>query len=134
MLTAKANELAARINARWSQNPYHLGALAVSGSYMSRCDPLPELSLWVVLGKRPEMRGQRWGPSLTRDAAVGQIVAALRALSSFVVVHIVADKQDVPRPFSLIFEGDVDAMERPVPAWEKLRDWSASISRRLVSR
>lgn len=133
-LLGRANELAARINADWTRNPYQIQTVAASGSYMSRRDPLPDLSLWLVLRRRPEVRGRRWKASLSKDAALGHIVAALKALSSFVVVHLVADRQALPRPFSLVFDADEDETDHTAPAWERLRDWSASISRRLGSR
>jgi hypothetical protein len=133
-LVGRAQELATRINSGSIQNPYRIQALAVAGSYMSRCDPLAELSLWLVLQKRSEMQGRRWRPTLTKEAGLRQIAAAMKALSSFVVVHVVADKQKVPRPFSLVFEADDYAFDQPVHAWEKFREWGASISRRLVLR
>ena len=70
----------------------------------------------------------------TKDAALRDVAAAMKALSSFVVVHLVTDRQAIPRPFSVVFEADEGEADRPVPAWEKLREWSESISRRLVSR
>jgi hypothetical protein len=133
-LIGRANELAAQINVGWTRNPYQIQTLAVSGSYMSRRDPLPELSLWLVLRRRPETRGQRWRPSLTEEIALREIVAAMKSLSSFVVVHAAADRETVPRPFGLVFEADEDGMDHPAPTWEKLRGWSASLGRRLVSR
>lgn len=133
-LIGRANELAAQINAGWNRNPYQIQTLAVSGSYMSRRDPLPELSLWLVLRRRPAVRGRGWRPSLTKEVALREIVAAMKALSSFVIVHLAPDKQAVPRPFSLLFDLGEDETDHPVPAWEKLREWSASISRRLVPR
>jgi hypothetical protein len=131
-LVAKANETAERINASWAQNPYQIEEIAVSGSYISRCDPLPELSLWLVLRKRPETRGRR--PSLPKDEALHQIVAAIKAISSFVVVRVVADRQAVQRPFNLIYEGGEHTMDHPGATWEKLREWGASIGHRLVSK
>ena len=129
-LVGRANQLAAQINADWIKNPYQIQKLAVSGSYMSRCDPLPELSLSVVLRRRIHVRGGRWRPSLPQEIALRQIAGAMKALSSFVVVHLTSDVQAIPRPFSFVYDADEDYLDDPMPAWEKLREWSASISRR----
>jgi hypothetical protein len=59
-LVGRAKERVASINAGAIQNPYRIQALAIAGSYMSRCDPLPELSLWLVLEERSEVPGRRW--------------------------------------------------------------------------
>jgi hypothetical protein len=77
-LIDRAIELAARINATWTQNPYQIQELAVAGSYMSRSNPLPELSLWLVLEKRPETRAAQQG--VARGHVLQQIVAAMRTL------------------------------------------------------
>jgi hypothetical protein len=134
VLIERAIELATRINATWAQNPYQIKELAVAGSYMSRSDPLPELSLWLVLERRPETRALRRKASPGSDHAVEQIVAAMRALSSFVVVHVARERQEVSRPFILVFEAvDETIIRSPQPVWERVREWGASISRRLVS-
>ena len=131
-LVGRANQLAAKINADWTKNPYQIQKIAVSGSYMSRCDPLPELSLSLVLRRRVQVRGRRWRPSLTQKIALRQIAGAMKALSSFVVVHLTADVQAIPRPFSFAFAADEGQVDHPMPPWEKLRAWSASIGRRLA--
>jgi hypothetical protein len=61
-----------------------------------------------------------------------QIVAAMKALSSFIVVRVVADLQGVHRPFSVVFEADEDALAPPASAWERLRELSASVGQRLT--
>jgi hypothetical protein len=134
LLIDRAIELAARINATWTQNPYQIQELAVAGSYMSRSDPLPELSLWLVLEKRLETRALRTKASPGADHAVRQIVAAMRALSSFAVVHVARDRQEVSRPFILVFEADDEVIVRPQAALERVREWGASISRRLIAK
>jgi hypothetical protein len=134
LLIDRAVELATRINASWSQNPYQIQELIVAGSYMSRSDPLPELSLWLVLEVRPETRALRRKAAPGPDHAVQHIVAAVRALSSFVVVHIARDRQEVSRPFMLVFEAENEAFIRSQPAWERVLEWGASISRRIASR
>jgi hypothetical protein len=126
--------LAAHINADWASNPLRIKVVAVSGSYMSRRDQLAELSLWLVLRRRPETRARRWRPSMSKDDALRQILEPIHALSSFIVVRIVADRQVVQRPFSVVFEANEDVVEPSVPTWERFRDWGASISRRLASR
>ena len=76
----------------------------VSGSYMSRRDPLPELLLWLALRRRPQMRARNRIPWVSKGDALRQILAKMKALSSFIVVRIVSDKQNVPRPFSVVFQ------------------------------
>jgi hypothetical protein len=131
-LVGRANQLAAQINADWTKNPFQIQKLAVSGSYMSRRDSLPELSLSLVLRRRVQVRGRRGRPSLTQEIALRQIAGAMKALSSFVVVHLTADVQAIPRPFIFVFDADEGQVDHPMPAWEKLREWSVSISRRLA--
>ena len=126
--------LAAHINADWASNPLRIKVVAVSGSYMSRRDQLADLSLWLVLRRRPETRERRWRPSMSKDDALRQILEPIHALSSFIVVRIVADRQVVQRPFSVVFQATEDVVEPSVPTWERFRDWGASISRRLASR
>lgn len=126
--------LAARINAHWASNPLQIDSVTVSGSYMSLRDPLPELSLWVVLCPRPEASGRRRKPGLNKSDAARQIVAAVKELSPFIQMRIVADRQPVPRPFSVVFEFSEGMSDSSVPAWERLRDWSASITRELASK
>jgi hypothetical protein len=132
-LIGRAIEIATRINDTWARNPFQIHELAVAGSFMSRSDPLPDLSLWLLLEKRPETRALRRKASSEADHAVQQIVAALRALSSFVVVHVARDRKELPRPFILVFEAVDEAIVRPPPVWERVREWGASFSRRLVS-
>ena len=133
-LIDRACGLAARINADWIGNAFQIRMVAVSGSYMSRLDQLSELSLWLILDPRRERQSWRGTPSLSKSDALHQILEPMNALSSFIVVQIVADRQAVRRPFSVVFQADEDVMESSVPPWERFRDWSASITRRLASR
>jgi hypothetical protein len=133
-LIDRACGLAARINADWVGNPLQIRMAAVSGSYMSRLDQLSELSLWLILDPRREARSRRETSSLSKDDALRQILEPMNALSSFMVVRIVADRQAVPRPFSVVFQADEHVMDSSVPPLERFRDWSASITRRLASR
>jgi hypothetical protein len=130
-LLAKARGLGARINANWGRNPYQIRMILVSGSYMSRSDRLPELSLWLILRRRHELRTRRWNHGLSKSDAMRQIASAMKELDQLVVVHVAADKQAVPRPFSVAFEAD-DVFGGPsVHSWNRVRSWGASISRRL---
>jgi hypothetical protein len=133
-LIDRASELAARINTSWKRNPHFIQTVAVSGSYMTRRDPLDELSLWLVVRRRPQTQWQRWKPSVSNDDGLRRIGAAMKALSSFVVVRVAADRQRVQRPFTVAFEASDDAMERPLAGLEKLWETSASFSRRLFLR
>ena len=127
-------EIAARINADWDRNPYLIRMVAVSGSYVSRRDLLPELSLWLVLRRRPQPRERRWRSMIEKGTALRQIVAVVCAPSSFIRVRFVRDKQEVVRPFSIVYHTNEGMIEPSLPTWERLRDWGASISRRLVSK
>ena len=129
-----AREVARHINTDWNRNPFEVKTVAVSGSYMSRRDPLPELSLWVVLRSRAEARGRHVRSLLNKGDALRQILAAMNSLSSFVVVRIVADRQTVQRPFSVVFQASEEVADNSLLVWDRVRDWSASISRRLGSR
>jgi hypothetical protein len=133
-LIDKACAVAAHVNTDWARNPFLIKMVAVSGSYMSRRDSLSELSLWLVLGRRPESRTRRWRRPLDKSDALHQILAAMNALSSFIVVRIVPDRQRVQRPFTVVFQAREDAIASSVPAWDRFRDWTASISRQLASK
>jgi hypothetical protein len=130
-LLDKARQLAEAINADWERNPYRIKMILVSGSYMSRSDRLPELSLWLMLGKRPEARTRRRKTPLGRSDALRQIAASTRALSSFIAVHVVTAKESVERPFSVVFQADDDFADSSTPSWGRFRQWGASVSRRL---
>ena len=127
-------DVARHINTDWNRNPFEVKTVAVSGSYMSRRDPLPELSLWVVLRSRAEARGRHARSLLNKSDALRQILTAVNSLSSFIVVRIVADRQTVQRPFSVVFQASEEVADSSLLVWDRVRDWSASISRRLGSR
>jgi hypothetical protein len=130
-LIAEACGLAERINAEWVSNPYQLKMVAVSGNYMSQREQLSELSLSLVLGRRREARAPGTPPLQDKDDALRQILEALNALSSFIVVRIVADGQTVQRPFGVVFRRNDDVVESPPPPLNRFRAWSASLTRRL---
>ena len=133
-LITRAIALATRINAGWSQNPYQIQELAVAGSYMSRSDSLSDLCLWLVPRKRPETRALRAKASPAPDDAMNQIVAAMTALSSFAVVRVARERQQVARPFVLVFEAEEEVPVRSEPKRASVREWGASIGRRLVPK
>ena len=109
--------------------------IAVSGNYMSQREHLPELSLSLVVGRRREAGTSGSPPPEGKDEALRQIVEALSALSSFIVVRIVADGQAVQRPFGVVFRRTHDVAEPPPPPpVGRLRAWSEAITRRLGSR
>ena len=130
-LLDKARKLAVRINADWERNPFLIRMILVSGSYMSRSERLPELSLWLLLGRRPEPRTRRRKAPLGKADALRQIVARAAALSSFLVVRVVSAKESVERPFSVVFEAEDDFADSSTPSWGRFRQWGASVSRRL---
>jgi len=133
-LIDRACVLAARINADWVGNPLQIGTMLVSGSYMSRVEQLSELSLWLFLHRRRDAPSHCAASSLSKDDALRQILDPMKALSSFMVVRIVADKQAVPRPFSVAFQANEAVIDSSPPPRGRFRDWSASITRRLASR
>jgi hypothetical protein len=131
-LIERAREAAAQINAYPRKNPYRIRSVFVAGSYMSRSNRVDELSLWLLLRRRPDSESRHWSAPLSKSDAMRQIAATMKALSSFIVVHLVSDRQDVPRPFSVVFDADEDFDHSSGPSsWGRFRQWGASISRRL---
>jgi len=130
-LIKKVYAQAAHINDAWRSNPFQIRTVAVSGHYMSRRDAIPELSLWVFLCRRPEARTRRWRPMQGKREGLRDILAAVNGLSSFVVARIVGDRQALPRQFSVVFEAQDPIAETDVTGWERVRDWTVSITRRL---
>ena len=132
LLINEAAARASRINAEWRRNPLCIEAIAVSGGYMSRHDKLSELTLWLVVTPRPDVKTRR--PRQASDlAARRQIITAMCALSSFVIVHVVTDRSQVQRPFSIVFNAEEDEAAE-VPRWMRWREWTLSLSRRLGGR
>ena len=131
MLVDAVCDRAAQINADWARNPFEVKMVAVAGSYMSRSDQLPELSLWLVLRPRREKQTRRWRPMLNKAEGLRQILTAVTSQSSFIVARIVAHKNVVPRPFSVVFQAAEAFAEVEVSASQRLREWSASIGELL---
>ena len=128
-LVERAGELAARINAAWVRNPYIIDAIAVSGSYMSRDNLLNELSLWLVLADRDRSRRSRF--SISAENAKRQIGTATKAISSFVVVRAAGDRQQIPRPFALVFQASDAGVDEQPGIWNRLRDFGSRVRWRL---
>jgi hypothetical protein len=129
-----ACRLAAAINEESDRNPFMIETIAVSGAYMSRRDLLSELQLWLVLRVRSQPQGQRSEHLLSKEDAWREIKARMKGLDAMMVVRIVSDKQKVERPFSVVFQA-TDEVIKPQPgAWEKLRDWGASLGQRTASK
>jgi hypothetical protein len=122
-LVERISELAARVNSKPSRNAYMIEAVAVTGSYMSRRNPLDELSLWLVVRRRSERRDARSGQTLASDPDVRRIGAAMKAMSSFIRVRAVTDRQRVERPFAIVFQADEMPVETRAPTlatwWER---------------
>ena len=129
-LLNRACHVSAVFNADSRRNPFLIRKLFVSGSYMSRSNLLPELSLWIELRRR----AQPQAPLLDKEDALRQIRSSISEVSPVIELHLVSDDKNVPRPFSVLLEGKEDPIESAVPAWEKIRNWSASIGQRVVSR
>jgi len=134
MLVDRSRALAEEINADWRHSPFRIKVVAVSGSYMSRRQHLPDMCLWLVLRRRANVRTRPWKHAPSRKDGLSAILAAFNALSSFIVVRVVAELQDAPRPFAIVFQsGDLLPVE-PVHAWDRFHAWGASISRRLGAK
>ena len=128
-----ACQVAEDIDAAADRNPILIETMAVSGAYTNSHDLLAELSLWLVLRRRPRPGTQRSAPLPGKNDACRQIEAKMRGLSPVLVVRIVSDKRQVERPFTVVFQAKDEVSEPPRRAWERLRDWGASLGRRPVS-
>jgi hypothetical protein len=131
MLVDAVCDRAAEINAGWARNPFEVKMVAVAGSYMSRSEQLPELSLWLVLRSRREKQTRRWRPMVSKADGLRQILTAVSAPSSFIVARIVAHKSVVPRPFSVVFQATEVFAEVEASASQRFREWTASIGELL---
>lgn len=128
-LIRSACEIAVVVNRDVEGSPLMVDTIAVSGSYMSRWNLLTDLCLWLVLRRRSRQAARHGKPSLGTNEAVHQIRAAMKELSPFIVVRVVQDKQDMERPFTVVFQAKEELVDPSLPAWEKLRDWRALIGR-----
>ncbi len=133
-LVDRACELAAKINTDWAGNPFQIRTLLVSGSYMSQREKLSELTLSLVLRWRHEVPTAGAASPPGKEESILQIVAAVAALSSFIVVRVVAGSDAVQRPFGVVFKHSMHVVESPEPPKGRLRAWSEAIGRRLASR
>ena len=126
MLLDSAHELAIQINREWLRNPFVVKMVAVSGSYMSRRDHMPDLSLWLVLRARHGGQDRRWRSKVSKGDGLREILTAVTSLSSFIVARIVAHRSVVPRPFSVVFQVSEMIDLPPAPA-HRLREWGQSL-------
>jgi hypothetical protein len=132
-LVDKACRLAAQINADRTWNPVMIDIMGVSGPYMSRSDYISELKLWPVVKTRAEIRLRRFGAPMSKAEGSSEIRGALRALSPFILVHLVTDTASVERPFSVPFRAYDDLIASSL-APAKLLAWSSSLRRQLSGR
>ncbi len=105
-LLERAAKIAANINGHWTRNPLEIEAIAVSGAYMSRDEELAELTLTVVVRNRGDVRNTPWGRRASKADGAKQIRAELAQLTSFAIVHLVTDRQALPRPFNIVYSAD----------------------------
>jgi hypothetical protein len=133
-LIDRACKVAARVNGEWKHLPFQIEMMAVSGSYMTRRDQLSDLVLSIALHRRVVSRSADSGVLPSKDDASRQIIEALQALSSFVVVRIVSDQTKVQRPFSVVFQASAHAPEAPAERSSLFRDLGASVSRWFAHR
>lgn len=132
-LVDQACRIAARINADRTWNPVMIDMLGVSGSYMSRSDYISDLKLWPVVKTRTQTSPRRFGSPMTKAEGSSEIRGALRALSPFILVHLVTDTASVERPFSVPFRA-YDELIACSLAPAKLLAWSSSLRRQLSGR
>jgi hypothetical protein len=108
--------------------------MAVSGSYMTRRDQLADLVLSIALHRRAVSRSAESGIPPSKDDASRQILEALQALSSFIVVRIVSDQTKVQRPFSVVFQAGGNAPEASGERGDMLRELRASVTRWFAAK
>lgn len=106
-LVSRACETAREINLRAARNPLVVLAIAPFGPYLTREPWLDVLPLGVVVGMRPASRRARFRMQEKLEGA-REIRAALREISSFVEVTLVRSIGDLPRPYAVVFQADVD--------------------------
>ncbi len=106
LLLTQACTLAARFNAEEAHNPLAIASFAVFGDYMSRSHRLDELSLGVVVERRPNPRRRAFGRMLTKAEGAVAVRDLFGQLSSFVRVRLVTDERSLPRPFSRVFDAE----------------------------
>jgi len=133
-LLEQVNRLCARINTEWTANPLMIHMVAVSGGYMSRSSRISELILWPVVKRRSDVRARRFGASTTKADGASEITTALRSLSSFILVRMVADKGLIDRPFAVPFRDHGEAMMMPSPSPGRFWAWSLPLRRQLSRR
>jgi len=126
MLIDAVRQIAAQINMRSTRNPFEIKTISVTGSYMSRTDQMPELSLWLVLRTRREKQSRRWRTMASKGEGLRQILAAVSAPSSFIVARIVAHRSVVPRPFCVVFQ-ESEVVDTHTSASQLFRDLGASL-------
>jgi hypothetical protein len=132
-LVDKACRVAALINADRTWNPVVIDMLGVSGAYMSRSDHVSELRLWPVVKTRSQIRPRRFGSPMTKAEGSSEIRGLLRALSPFILVHLVTETASIERPFSVPFRA-YDELIASSLAPAKLLAWSSSLRRQLSGR
>jgi len=133
-LLDQACTLAAKINAEWTHNPLMIHMIAVSGSYMSRHSRIADLTLWPVVRRRSDTGSRRFSASITKAHGAAEISSALRGLSSFIVVRMVADKTGIERPFAVPFRHDPGESATAPLSVSRFRSWSSSLRRQLIGR
>jgi hypothetical protein len=133
-LLDQACKLAAKINAEWTHNPLMIHMIAVSGSYMSRNNRIADLTLWPVLKRRSEVSVRPFSASITKADGAAEISSALRGLSSFIVVRMVADKTTIERPFAVPFRHDYGDRMTSTPSTGRFWGWGFSLRRQLIGR
>ncbi len=105
-LLDRAAKIAANINGSWTRNPLEIELVAVSGAYMSRDAELAELTLNVIVRNRAQPRSTPWGRRASKAEGANEIRAELASITTFAVVHLLTDRQSLPRPFNVVYNAD----------------------------
>lgn len=103
LLLTHLADVAEHFNRNDVRNKYEIEALAVFGSYMSREYELSELLLGVTGRRRSLDDRQVAGRAMTPVEGTAQIRAMLVEQSPYVQVDFFHRRQDIPRPFSIVF-------------------------------
>ena len=103
---AQLARTAAHFNRTALANKYEIGAIAVHGSYMTLDADLADLAIGVTGRRRPPPERPSAGRGTDATEGTAEIRALLESHSSYLRVGFHQHLDDVPRPFSVVFQGD----------------------------
>jgi hypothetical protein len=106
LLVSHFGDVAVRFNRSAASNKYEIEAIAVHGTYMSRDAGLAEISLGITGRRRHAGRRTAEARATTPTEGATELRALFERQSEFVQVDFYKRLQDVPRPFSVIFQAE----------------------------